>query len=86
MSSVDSQVTGIRSDVKPVLMGLTGGGGGAESARRSPQEKAKITRGLKEAVALEREAKDLEDELLFGKPTPVASAGAAAAPAPVPAQ
>lgn len=85
MNSVDSQVTGIRSDVKPVLMGLTGGGGGAESARRSPQEKAKITRGLKEAVVLEREAKDLEDELLFGKPTPVASAGAAA-PAPVPAQ
>ena len=63
MTSVDSQVTGIRSDVKPVLMGLTGGG---ESVRKSPQEKAKISKGLKEAVVLEREAKDLEDELLFG--------------------
>jgi len=84
MTSIDSQVSGIRSDVKPVLMGLTGGGG-EESVRKSPQEKAKIAKGLKEAVALEREAKDLEDELLFGKPPPAASARVPAA-APVPAE
>lgn len=65
MSHIDTQVTGFRGDVKPILMNLTGGGGG-ESGRKSPQEKARVAKGLKEAVALEKEAKGLEDELLFG--------------------
>ena len=82
IGTIDNQISGIRSDARPLLDSLAHGGG-REPARRSPQEKAKIAKGLKEAVALEREAKDLEDELLFGKPSPVASAGAAA---PVPAE
>jgi len=65
ITTIDGQLSGIRSDVKPLLSAIGGGGGGP--AKRSPEEKAKISKGLKEAVALEQEAKSLEDELLFGK-------------------
>lgn len=64
MATIDNQLSGIRSDAKPLLASI--GGGGGVPVRRSPEEKAKISKGLKEAVALEKEAKELEDELLFG--------------------
>ncbi len=64
IATIDNQLTGIRSDAKPLLASI--GGGGGESRKKSPEEKAKISKGLKEAVALEKEAKELEDELLFG--------------------
>ncbi|GAI90002.1 unnamed protein product, partial [marine sediment metagenome] len=67
IATVDSQLTGIRSDAKPLLASLAGGGG-AEPRKKSPEEKAAIAKGLKGAVALEKEAKALEDELLFGGP------------------
>jgi len=63
ISTIDSQLSGIRSDVKPLVMAV---GGGTEPRKKSPEEKAKIARGLKEAVELEKEARSLEDELLFG--------------------
>lgn len=65
IGTIDSQLTGIRSDAKPLLSSLAGGGGG-EPRKKSPEEKAAIAKGLKGAVALEKEAKALEDELLFG--------------------
>jgi len=49
---------------------------------RTPEEKAKIAQGLKVAVAQERRAHELEDELLFGKPPPEESAEVTAEPAP----
>jgi len=64
IATIDNQLSGIRSDAKPLLAAIGGGGGGP--SRRSPEEKAKISKGLKEAVSLEKEAKELEDELLFG--------------------
>ena len=45
-------------------------GGGPEPRIRTPEEKKIIAKGLKEAVAKEREAHALEDHLLFGKPLP----------------
>lgn len=63
IAAIDSQLSGIRSDAKPLLASI--GGGGGAPARRSPEEKAKVAKGLKEAIALEKEAKELEDELLF---------------------
>jgi len=65
MDHVDSQVTGFRSDAKPLLDSIAHGGG-REPTKRSPEEKAKIAKGLKEAVVLEKRARELEDELLFG--------------------
>ena len=85
IGTIDNQVSGIRSDARPLLDSLAHGGG-REPARRSPQEKAKIAKGLKEAVALEREAHQIEDELLFGKLPPAASTRVPAEPAPVPAE
>ena len=67
MTTIDSQLTGLRSDTRPLLDTLARGGGG-EPTRRSPEEKARIVKGLKGAVAQEREARALEDELMFGKP------------------
>lgn len=69
ISTIDSQLTGIRTDAKPLLSSLAGGSG-AEPARRNPEEKAKIAKGLKGAVAQEKEARELEDELLFGGKPP----------------
>ena len=65
IGAVDNQLTGIRVDAKPLLTAFAGGGG-SEPRRKSPEEKAKIAEGLKEATALEREARQLEDKLLFG--------------------
>ncbi|MBA7528647.1 hypothetical protein ES705_20835 [subsurface metagenome] len=65
---IENQLTGIRTDAKPFLSAI-GAAGGKEPAPKSPEERAKIARGLKEATALEREAHALEDELLFsGRP------------------
>ena len=66
ISTIDSQLTGLRSDARPLLDSLAHGGGKPEPKIRTPEEKAKIARGLKEAVELERKAHQLEDELLFG--------------------
>jgi len=66
IGTIDSQLTGIRSDARPVLDTLAHRGGGPGPSMRSPGDKAKIAKGLKEATALEREAHQLEDELLFG--------------------
>ena len=63
ISAIDSQLSGIRDDVKPLVMAASAG---SEPSKKSPQDKAKIARGLKEAVAQEHEAKSLEDELMFG--------------------
>ncbi|HUU64608.1 MAG TPA: hypothetical protein VMW37_00705 [Dehalococcoidales bacterium] len=65
ISTVDNQLTGFRSDARPLLESFASGGG-REPSKRSPEEKAKIAKGLKEAVVLEKEARQLEDELLFG--------------------
>jgi len=65
ITTIDSQLSGIRSDVKPLVM-AAGRGGGSEPSKKSPEDKARISKGLKEAVGLEREARALEDELLFG--------------------
>ncbi len=65
IGAIENQLTGIRTDAKPLISAI-GGAGGKEPAQKSPEERAKIARGLKEATALEREAHALEDELLFG--------------------
>ena len=65
ISTIDSQLSGLRSDAKPLLE-MVAGGAGPGPTRKSPEDRAKIAKGVKEAVALEREARDLEDELLFG--------------------
>ena len=91
ITTIDGQLSGFRSDARPLLDSLAHGGG-REPSRRSPEEKAKIAKGLKEAVVLEREAHALEDELLFGVPMPEESyqkihgepAPPAAEPAPEP--
>jgi len=48
-----------------VLDGLAHRGGGPGPVMRSLKDKAKIAKGLKEAIALEQEAHALEDELVF---------------------
>jgi len=83
---VDSQLTGFRSDARPLLDSLAHGGGRVEQTIRTPEEKAKIAKGLKVAVAQERRAHELEDELLFGKPPPEESDEVTAEPAPPPAE
>jgi len=65
IGTIDNQLTGFRSDARPLLESFASGGG-REPSKRSPEEKAKIAKGLKEAVVLEKEARQLEDELLFG--------------------
>jgi len=68
IGAIENQLTGIRTDAKPLISAI-GGAGGKETAPKSPEERAKIARGLKQAVAMEEEARKLEDELLFsGKP------------------
>jgi len=84
ITTIDGQLSGFRSDARPLLDSLAHGGGRAESKIRSPEEKAKIAKGLKVAVAQERRAHELEDELLFGKPEE--SAEVTAEPAPPPAE
>jgi len=66
IGAIENQLTGIRSDARPMLDSLAHRGGGPGPSMRSPENKAKIAKGLKEATALEREARALEDELLFG--------------------
>lgn len=65
ITTIDNQLTGIRSDARPVLDGLAHKGGGPGLSVKSPEEKAKIAKGLKRAIELEREAHALEDELVF---------------------
>lgn len=64
IGAIDSQLSGLRSDAKPLLE-MVAGGGAPEPRKKSSEDRAKIAKGVKEAVALEREARDLEDELLF---------------------
>ena len=72
LTALDNQLTGLRSDVRPLVDTFArSAGGGPEPRIRTPEEKAKIAKGLKDAVALERRARELEDKLLFGvKPMP----------------
>ena len=84
ITTIDGQLTGLRSDVRPMLDSFSRAGGRAEPSRKTPEEKAKIAKGLKVAVAQERRAHELEDELLFGKPEE--SAEVTAEPAPPPAE
>jgi len=84
ITTLDGQLTGLRSDVRPMMDTLARGGGRAPEPRiRTPEEKAKIAKGLKQAVAQEQRAHELEDELLFGKPPPP-EVTAETAPAPTP--
>ncbi|MBA7606588.1 hypothetical protein ES703_13738 [subsurface metagenome] len=85
ITTIDGQLSGFRSDARPLLDSLAHGGGRAESKIRSPEEKAKIAKGLKVAVAQERRAHELEDELLFGKQEESAEATAEPAPSAEPA-
>ncbi len=64
IGAIENQLTGIRTDAKPLLSAI-GGIGGKVPIPKSPEEKAKIARALKQAVVLEEEARKLEDELLF---------------------
>lgn len=68
IGAIENQLTGIRTDVKPLISAI-GAAGGKAPATKSPEEKARIAKGLKQAVVMEEEARKLEDELLFsGKP------------------
>jgi len=80
ITTIDGQLSGFRSDARPLLDSLARAGGRAEPKIRSPEEKAKIAKGLKVAVAQERRAHELEDKLLFGVPPP--PEGPATAPSP----
>ena len=70
IGTIDNQLSGIRSDARPVLDSLAHRGGGPGPTVKSPEERRKIARGLKEAVGQERAARALEDHLLFGEPLP----------------
>ncbi|MBU1066944.1 hypothetical protein KKE60_04120, partial [Patescibacteria group bacterium] len=84
MATIDSQLTGLRSDTRPLLDTLARSGGPGPR-QRSPEEQARIVKGLKGAVAHEREARALEDQLLFGvKPQPQEVAEVTPKPAPAP--
>ncbi|GAI32002.1 unnamed protein product, partial [marine sediment metagenome] len=65
ISVIDNQLSGFRSDARPVLDTLAHRGGGPGAGMKIPGDKAKIAKGLKEAVELEKEAHALEDELVF---------------------
>ncbi|MBA7679998.1 hypothetical protein ES703_88305 [subsurface metagenome] len=84
ITTIDGQLSGFRSDARPLLDSFARGGVRAEPTIRTPEEKAKIAKELKVAVAQERRAHELEDELLFGKPEE--SAEVTAEPAPPPAE
>lgn len=70
ISTIDTQLSGIRSDARPLLESFAHGSGRPEPKVRTPEEKTKIAKGLKDAVVQEKRAHELEDELLFGKPPP----------------
>ena len=80
--SIDRTLSGLHREVRYTVRA----GGRVEPTIRTPEEKAKIAKGLKIAVAQERRAHELEDELLFGKPPPEESAEVTAEPAPPPAE
>ena len=63
ITTLDNQLSGLRSDAKPVLQAIASGGPSGPS-KKSPEDRAKISKGVKEAVTKEREARALEDELL----------------------
>jgi len=66
IDKIDSQLSGVRQDVRPLIDLVSTGGTAPEPRKRSPEEAARVAKGLKEAVRLEQEAKRLEDELFFG--------------------
>ncbi len=85
IGAIDGQLSGLRSDVRPVLDTLARRGGGPGPSPRSPEDKARYAKELKKAVGKEREAHALEDELLFGiKPQPEEPAEVTAEPASAP--
>lgn len=65
IEKVDGQLTGFRTDVRPLVDVMASGGGGAPK-KRTPEEKVRLTKGLKQAIQQETRAKQLEDKLLFG--------------------
>ena len=69
IGAIENQLTGIRSDAKPLLSAI-GAARGKEPAPKSPEERARMAKGLKQAVVLEEEAHRLEDELLFSGRSP----------------
>jgi len=85
ITTIDGQLTGLRSDVRPMLDSLAHAGGPGPKVR-TLEEKRAISKGLKVAVAQERRAHELEDELLFGKPPPEESSEVTEEPAPPPAE
>lgn len=82
IGAIDNQVTGIRSDARLVLDSLAHRGGGPGPTVKSPEEKRRIAKGLKEAVGLEQQARALEDHLLFGQPLSEEYSKDTAKPAP----
>ena len=85
ITTIDGQLSGFRSDARPLLDSMARGGGRVEPKIRSPEEKAKIAKGLKVAVAQERRARQLEDKLLFGVSRTPPEVTAEPTPAPEPA-
>lgn len=83
ISTIDNQISGIRSDARPVLDSLAHRGGPGPTIK-SPEEKRKISKGLKDAVGLEQQARALEDHLLFGQPLPEKYSQETAPPKPAP--
>ena len=87
MTTIDGQLSGLRSDARPLLDTIARGGIGPGPSQRSPEEKARIVKGLKIGIAQEQEAHALEDKLMFGvKPPPEETAEVAEKPAPAPAK
>ncbi|KKN87025.1 hypothetical protein LCGC14_0262940 [marine sediment metagenome] len=66
IGAVDSQISGFRTDAKP-LIEMIASGGGPGAHKKSPEERSKLAKSVKEAVALESEARQLEEELMLGK-------------------
>lgn len=69
LSTGDSQLTGLRTDIKGALDMITQAGGPGPKAK-STEERTRLSKGLKDAVKLEQRAHELEEELLFGGSTP----------------
>jgi len=65
LGTLDTQLTGVRTDLKGALDTITQAGVPGPRAK-SAEERARITKSLKGAVKLEQRAHELEDELLFG--------------------
>ncbi|MBA7664531.1 hypothetical protein ES703_72592 [subsurface metagenome] len=65
----DSQLSGVREDIK-TLVQMGPGGGGSGSKVRTPGDQTRLVKGLKDALAKETRAHELEEKLLFGGKKP----------------